>query len=46
LAQGLRLDDAVRHANAAAALSVTGRGAVEGMPMRDSVQALLQHEFH
>ena len=32
LARGVALDDALPHANAAAALSVTGRGAIAGMP--------------
>jgi len=41
LARGEPLEPALAWANAAAALSVTGRGAVEGMPTRDAVAALL-----
>ena len=41
LARGLDLPDAARHANAAAALSVTGRGALGGMPDAAAVQRLL-----
>ncbi len=41
LARGLALDAAARWANAAAALSVTGQGAIGGMPSRDAVTALL-----
>jgi len=41
LARGLPLADAARHANAAAALSVTGRGAIGAMPDRDATEALL-----
>jgi len=41
LARGLPVDAAMRHANAAAALSVTGRGAIGAMPGRDAVEALL-----
>lgn len=44
LARGEPLPEAVRWANAAAALSVTGRGAIGGMPTLDAVRALLaQH---
>ncbi len=42
LARGERLAGAARWANAAAALSVTGRGAIGGMPTRAAVGALLQ----
>lgn len=41
LARGDALDAALRWANAAAALSVTGRGALGGMPDRQRVSALL-----
>lgn len=41
LARGLSLPEAMRHANAAAALAVTGRGAIAAMPDRDGVAALL-----
>jgi ribokinase len=41
LARGLPLPDAARHANAAAALSVTGRGAAGAMPTLAQVEALL-----
>ncbi len=41
LARGLALADAARHANAAAALSVTGRGAIGAMPDRSAVEHLL-----
>lgn len=41
LSEGQELDDAIRFANAAAALSVQKIGAVDGMPMRDDVMALL-----
>jgi ribokinase len=41
LARGLALPAAARVANAAAALSVTGRGALGGMPMLAQVQELL-----
>ena len=41
LARGLSLPDAMRHANAAAALAVTGRGAIAAMPDRDGVAAQL-----
>jgi ribokinase len=41
LARGLPLPEAARHANAAAALSVTGRGAVAAMPSRERVLQLL-----
>ncbi len=40
LARGLPLDAAARHANAAAALSVRGRGAIGAMPTRAQVEAL------
>jgi ribokinase len=41
LARGLPLAEAAHHANAAAALSVTGRGAVGAMPDRAATEALL-----
>jgi ribokinase len=41
LARGLPLEDAARHANAAAALSVTGPGAIGAMPDRPAVEQLL-----
>ena len=41
LARGLALPEAARHANAAAALSVTGRGAIGAMPTRAAVETLL-----
>jgi len=41
LARGLAVPDAMCWANAAAALSVTGRGAIAGMPSRVQVEALL-----
>lgn len=41
LARGEPIDTAARWANAAAALSVTGHGAIGGMPTRDAVAALL-----
>jgi len=41
LARGLALQAAMAHANAAAALSVTGRGAIGGMPDLAQVDALL-----
>jgi len=41
LARGTPLPEAMRWANAAAALSVTGRGAIGGMPSRAQVEALL-----
>jgi ribokinase len=41
LARGAPLPEAMRWANAAAALSVTGRGAIGGMPSRAQVEALL-----
>jgi ribokinase len=40
LARGEALDAAARWANAAAALSVTGQGAIGGMPTREAVAAL------
>lgn len=44
LARGEPLPEAMRWANVAAALSVTGRGAIAGMPALDAVRALLaQH---
>ena len=46
LARGESLAEAMRWANAAAALSVTGRGAVSGMPSRTEVHALLQGRLH
>ena len=42
LARGERLADAARWANAAAALSVTGHGAIGGMPTLSAVAALLR----
>jgi ribokinase len=42
LARGTPLPDAMGWANAAAALSVTGRGAIAGMPSRERVEALLR----
>ena len=42
LARGEPLPEAMRWANAAAALSVTGRGAIGGMPTRDAVGRLLE----
>jgi len=42
LARGEALEEAMRWANAAAALSVTGRGAIGGMPSHAQVQALLE----
>ena len=41
LARGFALPEAMQHANAAAALSVTGHGAVAAMPGLDAVRALL-----
>ena len=41
LARGEEIGAAMRHANAAAALSISGRGAIAGMPTRDQVLALL-----
>ena len=41
LARGEALREAMRWANAAAALSVTGRGAIDGMPTLERVRALL-----
>ena len=41
LARGEPIEAAARWANAAAALSVTGHGAIGGMPTRDAVAALL-----
>jgi ribokinase len=41
LARGLPLDAAARHANAAAALSVSGRGAIGAMPTLAQVESLL-----
>ena len=41
LARAAPLPEAMRWANAAAALSVTGRGAIGGMPSRAQVEALL-----
>jgi len=41
LARGEPLSEAMRWANAAAALSVTGRGAIGGMPTLDQVRTLL-----
>lgn len=44
LARGEPLDVAAAWANAAAALSVTGTGAIGGMPTRDAVAALLHRQ--
>ncbi|RZS53237.1 ribokinase [Sphaerotilus mobilis] len=41
LARGLSLPEAMRQANAASALAVTGRGAIAAMPDRHGVAALL-----
>jgi len=41
LARGAALSEAMRWANAAAALSVTGRGAIGGMPTKSQVEVLL-----
>ena len=41
MARGETLEEAMRVANAAAALSVTGRGAIGGMPSQAQVRALL-----
>jgi ribokinase len=41
MARGEPLPEAMRWANTAAALSVTGRGAIGGMPTLDQVRALL-----
>ena len=41
LAQGATLETSMRRANAAAALSVTGTGAIGGMPTQAQVRALL-----
>ena len=41
LARGLVLPEAARHANAAAALSVTGHGAIGAMPDRAAVERLI-----
>lgn len=43
LSEGHSIDDALRFANAAAALSVTKIGAVAGMPHRSEVDTFLQH---
>ena len=43
MARGEPLEQAMRCANAAAALSVTGRGAIDGMPSMAQVRALLAH---
>ncbi len=42
LARGDSLEAAMRWANAAAALSVTRHGAIDGIPVRDEVAALLE----
>jgi ribokinase len=44
LGRGEPIDAAIAWANAAAALSVTGTGAIGGMPTRDAVAALLGHQ--
>jgi ribokinase len=41
LARGEALESALVWANVAAALSVTGRGAIAGMPTREQTAALL-----
>jgi len=41
LARGAPLDSAMRRANAAAALSVSGRGAIDGMPSASQVDAFM-----
>ena len=41
LARGLPIEQALQRANAAAALSVTGQGAIAGMPTAEAVDALL-----
>lgn len=45
LANGMRLEDAVRLANAAAAVSVTRRGAQPSLPTWDDAQELLERRF-
>jgi ribokinase len=42
LLEGLTLEDAIAHANAAGALCVTKRGAQEALPTRQEIEALLQ----
>ncbi len=44
MARGEPLPDAMRCANAAAALSVTGRGAIGGMPTLDQLRTLLAEQ--
>ncbi len=44
LAQGLPPEECVGFANAAAALSTTGKGAQSAMPQMQQVQFLLKHE--
>ena len=44
IARGVEIELAVRRANAAAALSVTGRGAIGGMPSAAQVDSLLAHD--
>jgi ribokinase len=46
LACGDDITNAMRHANAAAALSVTGRGAIDGMPSLAQVLAMLRRSRH
>lgn len=43
LSEGVSLEEAVRFASAAGALAVTRRGAREGLPSKDDVEALLAH---
>jgi len=45
IAEGLPLHEAVRHANAAAALATTRSGAQPSLPTRAEVEKLLGHEF-
>jgi ribokinase len=44
IARGVDIELAVPRANAAAALSVTGRGAIGGMPCAAQVDSLLAHD--
>jgi ribokinase len=46
LARGESLGDAAQGANAAAALSVTRPGAIDGIPLRTEVQALMDSAAH
>ena len=45
VAEGIPLHEAVRHANAAAALATTRSGAQPSLPTRAEVEKLLGHEF-